>query len=76
MDTEIVILSEVSQTKKKYHMAFLIWGIYKEMVQASIIYKTETGSQTEGMNLWLPGQKDQGKGQLGSLGLTFTCYCI
>ena len=46
MHLEIVILSEVSQTKKKYPMASLIWGIYKEMVQANIIYKTETGSQT------------------------------
>ena len=33
-DLESVILSEVSQTdKEKYHLAFLICGIWKEVIQ-------------------------------------------
>ena len=35
-----------------------------------LIYNKETDSQTQRMNLWLPGGKGGGKGQLGSLGLT------
>ena len=45
MDLEIVILSEVSQTKKdKYHI-LLICGILKNDTN-ELIYKTETDSQT------------------------------
>ena len=37
MDLEIVVLSEVSQTQKeKHHMAFLICGIQKEMIQMNV----------------------------------------
>ena len=37
MDYEIVIMSEVSQTEKeKYHMASLVSGIYKEMIQMNL----------------------------------------
>ena len=40
-----------------------------------LIYKIETDSQTQKMNLLLPGGKGGRKGQLGSLGLTCThCY--
>ena len=31
------------------------------------IFKTETDSQTQRTNLWLPGSKNEGKEQLGSL---------
>ena len=37
MNLEIVILSEISQTeKKKYHMAAIICGILKEMLQMNL----------------------------------------
>ena len=37
MDLEIVILSKVSQTEKeKYHMASLVSGIDKEMMQMNL----------------------------------------
>ena len=40
MDLEIVIISEVSQTKKdKYHMILLIGGIFKERVQMNLFTK-------------------------------------
>ena len=37
-----------------------------------LIYKTETDSETQRMNLWLPGGKGAGEKQLESLGLTDT----
>ena len=53
MDLDIVILSEVSQTKKdKYHMILLISRILKKDTN-ELIYRTETESQTWRMNLWL-----------------------
>ena len=43
-----IILSEASQTEKdKYHISLIL------------IYKTETDSQTQNINLWLP----KGKGE-------------
>jgi len=33
-----------------------------------VIYKTETGSQTQ-RSLWLPTEKRVGKGRIGSLGI-------
>ena len=46
MDLEIIILSEVSQTKTdKYHMILLICRIFKNDTN-ELIYKTETDSQT------------------------------
>ena len=52
-DLEIIILSEVSQTKKgKYHMISLTGGIFKKDTN-ELIYKTEIDSK----NLWLPKGK-------------------
>ena len=53
LDLEIIILSKVSQTEKKYHMILLICGGYKNDTN-ELIYKTETDSQTSKTNLWLP----------------------
>ena len=59
VDLEIVILSEISPTEKeKYYMASLICAIEKEMIEMNLTYKTETDSQTQRMNLWLPGGRD------------------
>ena len=57
MDLEIIVLSEVSQTEKdKNHMISLIRGIYKNGTN-ELIQKTETESQMQKTNLWLPGEK-------------------
>ena len=54
-DLEIIILSEVSQTKKdKCCMILLICGIQKSGTNERI-YNTEIDSQTQKTNLWLPG---------------------
>ena len=46
MDLEIIIVSEVNQTKKdKYHIISLICGILKSDTN-ELIYKTESDSQT------------------------------
>ena len=39
MDLEIVILSEVSQTKKDKYDIFYMWNIKKKMVQMSLFSK-------------------------------------
>ena len=41
MDLYIVILSDVSQTEKKYHMTSLIYGINKKNDTNELIYKTK-----------------------------------
>ena len=53
MDLDIIILSEENQTKKDKYMISCICGY--------LIYKTETDSQTQKANLWLP----KGKGGRG-----------
>ena len=60
MDLEIIMLSEISQQRKTYHMISLIHRIIK-MIQNNI-YKTETNSQISKSNLWLPKEKTCGGG--------------
>ena len=61
MDLEIIILSEVSQRKTN-----IIWHhLYVESQKNDtneLIYKTETDSQTQKTNLWLPKGKAEGEG--------------
>ena len=53
MNLKIVRLGEVSQTDKdKYYIVSVTCGILKETNE--LIYKTETDSQTQKTNLWLP----------------------
>ena len=60
MDTEIILLSEVSQKEKgKYHMIPLIFGIYKNDTN-ELICKIETDSQTQKINIWLTKWKGCG----------------
>ena len=35
-----------------------------KMIQMNLFYKTETDSQTQKINLWLPKGKDQGRDKL------------
>ena len=59
LDLEIIILSEVSQTEKdKYHMISHMWNLIYDTNE--LIYKTETDSQTQKTNLWLPKGKGGG----------------
>ena len=44
MDVEIIILSEVSQKKNKYHMISHMWSLKYDTDE--LIYKTERDSQT------------------------------
>ena len=74
MNLEIILLSEISWTENdKYHMIQLICLILKNDTN-EFIYKTETDSQTQRMNLWLPGEMGREEGQIKSLGLTCN-YC-
>ena len=60
MDLDIIILSKVSQTKTNK-----IWyGLYAEPKKcdtSKLIYKTETDSQSQRKNLWLPEGKKERK---------------
>ena len=50
---------EQSLTEKdKYHDVINMWNLFKNGI-SELIYKTETDSQTQNINLWLP----KGKGQ-------------
>ena len=55
MDLEIVILSEVREREISYDIAYV--QNLKRNDTNELIYKTETDSQTQRMNLWLPGGK-------------------
>ena len=47
MDSEIIILSEVSQAEKhKHHTIVFICGILKRMIKNEPIYRTEVEPQT------------------------------
>ena len=56
MQLKIIILSEVRQTKTKYHMISLIYGILKNDTN-ELIYKTETDSQTENKLMVSKGER-------------------
>ena len=59
MDLVIIILSE--SEKGKYHMIIThMWNIKYDINE--LIYKTETDSQTQKTNLWLPKGKRMGGG--------------
>ena len=59
MDLDIIILSEVSQTKR--HILCIIYmGNLRNNVN-ELIYKTETDSQTQKTNAFLPKRKRRGE---------------
>ena len=67
MDLEFIMLSEVSQTvRHKRHMLSLTCGIYKIKRFNTLIYRTETDSQTL-KNSWLPMETGW-RGWAGGLG--------
>ena len=73
IDLQITILREINQREKdKYHMISLC-GIFKKNYTNELIYKTETDSQTQRTNLWLP-KKGMGEGYIRSLGFADYVY--
>ena len=68
MNLKIVTLGEVSQTDKdKYYIVSVTCGILKETNE--LIYKTETDSQTQKTNLWLPKEKVGGINQKSGINI-------
>ena len=61
MNLEIILLSEISWTEKdKYLICLILKNDTNEF-----IYKTETDSQSQRMNLWLPRGKGLGRDSQG-----------
>ena len=58
MDLEIVIISEASQKEIPYDITYM-WNLKYDINE--LIYETETDSQTQRTNLWLP-RKSAGRG--------------
>ena len=63
MQLEILILSEVSQTP--YDITYM-WNLNCGMDEP--IYRTETDSQTQRTDLWLPEGREREWGELGVWG--------
>ena len=56
MDLEIIILRiKPEKDKYKYGITY-VWNLKKNGID-ELIYKTETDSQTQKTNLWLPNEK-------------------
>ena len=74
MDTEIVILSEISQTEKDKYRMICLYAQSIENNPKELIYKDETDSDLEN-EFMITSIEGYGEVQLGSLGLTCThCY--
>ena len=72
MKLEIIILSEISRKEDKYRMITSVRAT-ENMTQISL--STETDSQTQRTDFWLPRRWGRGEGRLGSLGRTdANCY--
>ena len=69
MDLEIIILSEVIQEEKEipYDIAYMSTQKYDT---DQPIYKTETDSQTQRTDLWLPRRSVEREGWTGKLRLS------
>ena len=75
MDLEIITLSEVSQKEKdKYHMICYMWDLKHDTNE--LTYETETDSQTQRTDLWLPRGRGGREGWIGIWGLSDASYYI
>ena len=61
MDLENIIVSEVSRTEKDKYITYITYMQNVKNNANRSIYKTETDSQTQKTNLWLP-KGERGKG--------------
>ena len=68
MDLEMIILSEASQKENDiaYYITYM-WNLKYDTNEP--IYETETESQTERVDWWLPRGRGVGEARSGSLGL-------
>ena len=73
MDLEIIILSKSERERQITYGITYMWNLKCDTNE--LIYKTETDSQTQKTNFWLPKRKG-GQGQIRSLGLADTHYYI
>ena len=76
MQLESIILSEVNQREKDkdhYDITYM-WNL--KYGTNELIYKTETDSQTQRTDLWLPRESGLGEGRSESLGLADAKYYI
>ena len=73
---EIVLLSKVSQTEKEiYPIAFLICGIWKEMIQMSLFLFLKRNSLTDLESKFMIAREEGWGEGIESLGWTCThCY--
>ena len=62
MDLKIIILSEVTRTRQISYDITYMWNLKNDTNK--VIYKTETDSQTQRTNLWLPKGKGRGRDKL------------
>ena len=72
MDLEIIILTEESERERQIpYDATYIWDLKSDANE--LIYKTETDSQTQKTNLWLPQEK-RGGGRINGGLADMNCY--
>ena len=69
MDLENIMLSETCQRQILYVITYM-WNLKNNTNEC--IYKTETDSQTQKTDLWLPKGRGRGEGQIRNMGLTGT----
>ena len=61
IDLEIIILNEVGE--RQIYDSTYMWNLKNDTDE--LTYKTETDSQTQKTNLWLPKEKRVGRDKLG-----------
>ena len=61
INLEMIIVSEVSQRQISYDITYM-WNL--QSGTSEFTYKTETDSQTQKTNLWLPKGKGAGRDKL------------
>ena len=75
MDLEIITLSKPDRERQiSYDITYMCNFFLNDT--NGLIYKTETDSQTQEKNLWLPKGEGGGRDKLGVQKLTYTHYYI
>ena len=75
MNLEVVILSKVSQKERQIpYIVTCTWNLKYDTNE--LIYETETDSQTERTDLWLPRGRELGEGWSGRLRLADISYYV
>ena len=74
MDLEIIVLSKSERERQIPYGITYMWNLKYDTNEH--IYKTETDSQTQRTDLWLPRVRKIGEGWIGSLALAEANYYI